>query len=87
MEDVLNVYSSPQEQAVSRLCIDERPCQLLEDVLTPVPMQAGRSKRTDYEYKRKGTCTVFLAYDMDRGKRYAQLREQRTKQDYAEFMD
>ena len=87
MEDVLNVYSSPQEQGVARLCIDERPCQLLDDVLTPVPMQPGRSKRIDYEYKRQGTCTVFMAYDIDKGKRYAQVREHRTKRDYAEFME
>lgn len=87
MEDVLNVYNSPQEPDVARLCIDERPCQLLEDVLTPIPMQPGKSRRVDYEYKRQGTCTVFIAYDMDKAKRYAQVKKQRTKQDYAEFMD
>lgn len=28
-----------------------------------------------------------MAYDIDKGKRYAQVREQRTKRDYAEFME
>ena len=38
-------------------------------------------------YVRKGTCVVLLAYDLDTGKRYTQVRQQRTKADYAQFMD
>ena len=37
-------------------------------------------------YVRKGTCVVLLAYDLDTGQRYTQVRKQRTKADYAEFM-
>ena len=50
-------------------------------------MLPGKSRRIDCEYTRKGTCTVFMAYDMDKGKRYAQVRKRRTKKDYAKFMD
>ena len=87
MEDVLQVYALPKEEAVARLCLDERPCQLIEEVLMPLPMQGGSTKRIDNEYKREGTCSVFLAYDLDKGQRYAEVREHRTKQDYAEFVD
>ena len=38
-------------------------------------------------YVRQGTGVVLLAYDMDRGLRYTQTRQQRTSRDYAEFMD
>ncbi len=70
-----------------RVCFDERPCQLIDDVMTPLPVKPGKSQKQDYEYERKGTACLLLAYDLDTGQRYAQVREQRTKQDYAQFMD
>lgn len=87
MEAVLGLYSQPAETGVVRLCMDEQPCQLLSEVMTPLPAGPGSVKKVDYEYKREGTCVVLLAYDMDQGERYTQVREQRTKKDYAEFID
>ena len=66
--------------------MDEQPCLLLSDVMTPLPGTAGSVKKVDYEYKRKGTCVILLVYDVDLGKRYTQVREQRTKKDYAKFI-
>lgn len=93
MEDVLDVYTpkqtsqNPQQAVEVRLCFDERPCQLIGEVITPLPMQTGQPQKQDYEYERKGTACVLLAYDLDSGQRYVQVREQRTKKDYAQFMD
>ena len=87
MQEVLQVYALPKEEAVARLCLEERPCQLIEEVGMPLPMQAGSTKGIDNEYKTEGTCSVFLAYDLDKGQRYAEVREHRTKQHYAEFVD
>ena len=87
MESVLRLYSQPQQAATVRLCMDERPCQLLEEVLTPLPPEPGMPKRIDNEYKREGTCVVLLAYDIDKGIRYTQVKQQRTKKDYAQFID
>lgn len=84
---MLQVYNRGAEAGVSRICFDERPCQLLGEVVTPLPMHPGHPKKVDYEYERQGTCVVLLAYDIDRGQRYCQVRSQRTKQDYAEFID
>ncbi len=50
-------------------------------------MQTGRPQKQDYEYEHQGTACVLLAYDLDTGQRYVQVREQRTKKDYAQFMD
>lgn len=86
MEAVLNLYSQPEDAAVVRLCMDERPCQWLSEVKEALPVRSGVSRRVDNEYKREGTCVVLLAYDLDKGIRYAQVREQRTKKDYAEFI-
>lgn len=86
MEDVLNLYEQPYDRLRPVLCFDERPCQLLGDVLMPIPMKPGRAKRPDYEYARKGTCCVLLAFAPLRGWRFLQVRKQRTAVDYAAFM-
>ena len=87
MEGVLRLYSEEEKEDVVRLCMDERPCQLLSEVMMPLPPRPGTPKRIDNEYKREGTCVVLLAYDIDRGMRYAEVKKQRTKKDYAAFMD
>ena len=48
-------------------------------------MQPGQTRKEDYEYERLGTCSLLLAYDIDRGQRYLQVRDRRTKADYADF--
>jgi len=87
MEDVLRVYQQDPEEQVVRLCMDERPCQLLDEVVQPLAMKEGKTKRVDSEYQRKGTCSLFLAYDLERGQRFAQVREHRGGADYAAFLD
>ena len=87
MEDVLGVYNRPVEAKRPRLCFDERPCQLLDDVVAGLRVEPGKAAKEDNEYVRQGTAVVLLAYDMDRGIRYTQARKQRTGGDYAEFMD
>ncbi len=87
MEDVLEVYQSEPLPGVRRICMDERPCQLIGEVYSPLPMKPGSAKKLDNEYKREGTCVAFLAYDIDSGERFVWLNRTRTKKDYATFMD
>lgn len=87
MEDVLDTYERPADPCHPRICFDELPCQLLGDRLVPLEMRPGDTRKEDYEYERCGTCSLLLAYDIDSGKRYLQVRNQRTKADYAEFWD
>jgi hypothetical protein len=86
MEQVLDVYERPYDPEHPVICFDERPCQLLGDVLMPLPMRAGQSKREDYHYERHGTCVVLLAIEPLAGQRIIDVRERKTKQDYAQFM-
>lgn len=86
MEDVLGVYERPYDPKQPQICFDERPCQLIDDVLVPLPMKPGQPKREGYQYKRNGVCTVFIAFEPLTGWRFVQVRKQRTKKDYAEFM-
>jgi len=86
MEQVLDIYERPYDPAYPVVCFDERPCQLLGDVLMPIPMKPGRVERQDYEYERNGTCVVLMAVEPLIGHRVITVTERRTKKDYAEFM-
>lgn len=86
MEHVLNTYEQPYDPRRPVVCFDERPCQLLSDVLMPIPMKPGRVERQDYHYERHGTCAVLMAVEPLAGHRFVKVTEQRTKEDYSEFM-
>ena len=68
------------------MCFDERPCQLLGDVLMPISMKSGAVERQDYHYERHGTCVVLMAIEPLSGRRMVKVTEQKTKKDYAQFM-
>jgi len=86
-EDVLDIYAQPAEAGVVRLGFDERPCHLLDHVLTPIPPKPGATQKEHQEYVRKGVCNVLLAYDIDTGQRHLRVTTTKNKGDYAHFMD
>ena len=86
MEQVLDIYERPYDTRRPVVCFDERPCQLLGDVLMPIPMKPGRVGREDYHYKRNGTCVVLMAVEPLAGRRIVKVTQQKTKKDYAQFM-
>ena len=86
MEDVLDLSAHPYDPLRPVVCFDERPCQLIGDVLAPMPMKPGKPKREDYEYERQGTCGVLIAFEPLRSWRVLQVRKRRTAVDDALFM-
>jgi transposase len=86
MEDVLSVYTRPYDARFPQVCLDEGSKQLLADTREALPMQPSVPERFDYEYERKGTCSVFLACEPLRGKRVLHVRARRTKVDWAHFV-
>ena len=86
MENILNLYEQAYDPKRPLVCIDERPCQLIGDVLVPLPMTPGKPRREGYQYKRNGVCTVFIAVEPLTGWRFIHVSQQRTKIDYAAFM-
>jgi DDE superfamily endonuclease/Homeodomain-like domain len=86
MEEVLDVYKRPVDASHPLVCMDEVNTQLLKDTRVPLPVEPGQPARQDYEYEREGVCNVFVAYEPLAGMRFAQVRVQRTKRDWAEFM-
>lgn len=83
MEDVLDLYAEPIDPKRPTVCFDECPIQLVEEVRQPIPAKPGQPERIDYEYKRNGTCNVFMAVEPQLGLRHIEVTERRTKQDFA----
>ena len=87
MEQVLDVYKRPYDAQFPVVCMDESPRQLIEEVKTPVPARPGQPARHDYEYKRCGTCNIFMANEPLDGIRMVEVTERKTKVDWAFFIE
>jgi len=87
MENVLDVYKRPYDPHRPVVCMDESPKQLIAETRVPIPGSPGRVARHDYEYRRCGVCTVFLASEPLAGKRMVRITERRTKRDWAHFVE
>ena len=86
MEDVLEVYTRPEDPQYPLVCMDETNKQLLSDVRNPLPAQAGQPQRVDYEYKREGVADLFMFFEPVLGKRFVKVTDRRTRKDWAQAM-
>jgi hypothetical protein len=84
MEEVLDVYEQPYDPKRPKVCFDESSKQLIEQ--TRLPVQAGKVRRVDYEYKRNGTRNLFLFFEPLADWRHVEATEHRTAQDFAHQM-
>jgi transposase len=85
MEQVLDVYKRPYDEAFPVVCMDESPEQLIETVREE-KMEQGKDKRVDYEYIRHGVVNIFMANEPLQGKRLVEVTEFKTKVDWAKFI-
>ena len=86
MEDVLELYATPDDRRRPVVCFDELPVQLVSEVRAPLPAAPGRVARQDYEYKREGVANVFVHCEPLRGWRHLVVTAQRCKGDFARQM-
>jgi len=86
MESVLDVYRRPYDARFPVVCMDESPRQLIDEVKSPIAGAPGRPARYDYEYKRRGVCSVFMASEPLAGKRMVKVMERKAKRDWALFI-
>jgi hypothetical protein len=68
------------------VCIDEKSKQLLNETKQPVATKPGKAAKTDYEYKRNGTCNIFVAVEPKGKKRRVRVTRRRTGKDWALFI-
>jgi len=83
MEDVLDLYAEQEDPKRPRVCFDESPYQLISEVREVIPAAPGQPERHDYEYKREGTCNLFMFVCPERGWRYVKVTQRRTILDVA----
>ena len=83
MENILDLYCLPYDPLYPVICMDEKPYQLLDDVIVPIEMKPGKPRKQDYEYERCGTCSIFVFNEPLTGWVHADARERRTAIDYA----
>lgn len=87
MEEVLDIYKQPYDSNYPVICMDEMPRQLIGETFIPLPAKPGSLAKHDYEYKRNGTCNIFIANEPLMGKRFTKVTERRTKADWAYFIE
>ena len=86
MEDILDLYAEPYESRYPLVCFDESPYQLVSEVRQPLPVAPGQPVRYDYEYRREGTCNLFMFFEPLQGWRHVKVTDRRTVQDFAHCM-
>lgn len=87
MENVLETYAQPYSERFPVLCMDEQPVQLLKDINIPIAATKNHARRVDYEYGRAGTVSIFMFAEPLSMWRSVQVRERRTKIDWATEME
>lgn len=86
LEALLALYARPYDPRFPVVCFDERPCFLLGDVVDGLAPQPGKPEKQHYAYTKHGSCCVLAAVEPLTGQRLYQVRAQRTKREYTQFM-
>jgi hypothetical protein len=87
MYRLLELYQQDYDASQPLVCMDEKSKQLLEDSRQPIKAKPGKLEKYDYEYKRKGTCNIFVAVVPKGGMRIVKVTDTRTKEDFAYFIE
>ena len=82
----MELYKQPYDPCKPMVCMDEKSKQLLADNRQPIKARPGSLEKYDYEYKRNGTCNIFIAVVPKEGTRIVKVTDTRTKKDFAFFV-
>ena len=85
MEQVLSTYARPYDPQFPVVCFDERPCFLIGDKCSPIPMTAGQPTREHYAYEKFGSGALLAAIEPLTGRRFGLVTPQRTMLEYTQF--
>jgi hypothetical protein len=87
MEMVLEVYKRLYDPKFPVVCMDESPKQLLAETRCPTCPAPGRPARVDYEYRRCGVSSIFMACEPLAGNRMVRVNQRSTKKEWSEFIE
>jgi hypothetical protein len=85
MYELLALYARPHREGEPVVCLDEKSTQLLADTRIALPMRPARPLCHDYEYRRAGTCNLFVAVEPQAGRRCVLVTERCAKPDFVRF--
>ena len=83
MEDVLDTYQRSYDDNEVLVCMDETSKQMVKETRVPRPGGPGKLRSYDYEYERNGVSSLFMLFAPLEGWRRVEVRERRTKVDWA----
>ena len=83
MEDALDTYQRSYDENEALVCMDETSKQQVKETRAPGPAAPGVSAAYDYEYERNGVISLFMLFAPLDGWRRVEVRECRTKVDWA----
>ena len=83
MEDVLEVYQRPYDGNEALVCMDETSKQQVKETRAQRPAVPGAVATYDYEYECNGVSSLFMLFAPLDGWRRVEVRERRTKVDWA----
>ena len=86
MYDLLALYARPYDSREPVICVDEKSKQLLENIRPALTTRPGVVRKEDCEYRRSGTCNLFVAVEPKGGRRQIQVTARRTKEDFVFFV-
>ena len=86
MEEVLDIYKTPDDPQYPQVCVDEMSTQLIGEVRAPLSAEPGKPRRYDTEYQRNGTANILMAFEPFTGQRSTKVTAQRTTVDWASFV-
>ncbi len=79
----MEVYQRPYDGNEVLVCMDETSKQQVKETRVPRPAAPGLSAAYDYEYERNGVSSLFMLFAPLDGWRRVEVRERRTKVDWA----
>ena len=83
MEEVLDVYTQSYDNKRVLVCMDETSKQQIKETKTPIPMKPGKKHAYDHEYERNGVSNLFMFFSPTKKWRQVNVKDQRTKRDWA----
>ena len=86
MEDVLELYAEPLDEARPVISMDELSKELHGQVAEPIGPEPGHPAKEDYEYIRHGTTNVFLLLCPLLGWRHLEVTVRRGYREFARLM-
>jgi hypothetical protein len=86
MEDVLEVYTRPDDPRRPQVCLDETSTPWVADTREPLPAMPGPPARVDDAYERKGTAHLCRGFAPLAGQRRVKVTARRTAVAFAHLL-